>query len=108
MTDVNAITRKNLLALPHRKWSETKDYRSLVVFPTGVKHDSNYGCMTIIGCQNYIPAEIITEVSDDISIDFGHRVDCLFAAKALHFWSRTHLFRVGAALSSIEITGVLI
>jgi len=96
-------TRKKLLKLPSRAWPLTTKYSSLIIFPSNKKHDSGWGCITIIGVNDMVPIEIITQNSDDISIDGSHKVDCLHNAKALHFWSRHHLFHVEHALSSIEI-----
>ena len=59
--------------------------------------------MTIIGCNDMKPVEVITQSSDDISIDGAHRVDCIYKAKAMHFWSNHKRFEVSHALSSITI-----
>lgn len=96
-------TRKTLLGLPSRPWAETKTYHSLLLFPSGKKHDSGRGCMSIFGCISGAAVEIITTGSDDISITGNYRIDCLHSCKAFHFWGSGISFQVGAALSSINV-----
>jgi len=96
-------TRKKLLELPSRPWSLTAKYSSLIIFPSNKKHDCGWGGITVIGVRDMVPIEIITENSDDIFIDGAHSVDCLHKSKAMHFWSRSSVFHVMHALSSIEI-----
>ena len=96
-------SRKQLLELPHRNWSETSFYSSLIVFPSNWKHDSGWGCITVIGCIDGKPIEVVTQSSDDLHISGAHRIDCLHKAKAMHFWSRHARFKVTHALSSMDI-----
>jgi len=114
---VGRWSKKELLALPHRKWDETSaEYTSILVFSTGRKHDSGWACIAIIGCRQQVPVEICSLCSDDIEWKmppakiYGsgytrgqYRSDCVRKSGALHFWSNDGGFKVGAALSSIEI-----
>jgi hypothetical protein len=81
-------TRKQLLDLPARHWNTRSLYSTLILFPSPQKHDSGWGCMTIVGCNDGKAIEIITQSSDDVSVNGAHRVDCLHKAKAMHFWAR--------------------
>jgi hypothetical protein len=112
---IDQMTRKELLAAPWRDWKRTTDYDSLLVLPSRTKHGSGFRNITIIGVKGD-DIEIVTQNSDDLNWftpppDHPQvaqlRTDCFFKSGALHFWSRRHIFRVGAVLSSIDITLVL-
>lgn len=112
--NINQWTQKEFLSLPQRMWSKISQYSSIVIFPTGKMHDSEFGCLAIVGMnENCFPVELITTASDDIEwrihqksteIQFGTiRTECLFESGALHFWSKCGYFEVSEALSSITI-----
>jgi len=112
---VNDWSRKELFALPRRKWGESKEYDSVLIISTRRKHDSGWAIMAIIGVNEQKPVEIACECCDDIEWMFppmkyaGNfaigqiRTDCCFRSGAIHAWSRYSRFRVGLALSSTEI-----
>lgn len=97
-------TRKKLLALPHRNWKLTSSYSSLLLYPSQIKHDSGWGCMTLIGCEDIKPVEVITEYADDFKIHGDHSIDCVYAIRAFHLWRNNHRFTVSHALSSTTIS----
>lgn len=123
--DLNQWSRSELLALPRRAWNdESGRFRSIIILNTRKKHDSGFGMVTIIGCDDDgQPCQILTMCSDDVEWitpespvlsyptesarpwRYGHvRTDCLFRSGAMRFWlSRSHYFGVGCALSSIRV-----
>ena len=110
--EMNTISRKELLALPERKWDDTtKEYDSLLVFSSRQKHDSGWAMMVIVGCVDYVPVEIAASCPDDLCWHFGDdangvgqmRSDCCFRTGIMHFWGRGCKFNVGCAISSIDI-----
>lgn len=118
MTHINTMSRKELMALPVRPWDKESLYDSVAIITTRRKHDSGWACMAIIGCNKQVPVEIASMCSDDIEWKlpdaqrFGARkqysigqmrMDCSLKSGAVHAWSSHHRFKVGAALSSIEI-----
>ena len=107
-------SKKDLLALPMRDWDKVSRYTSILVLPSNHKHDSGYQAITLIGQQDTVPIEIITQSSDDIHLYFETntdswcmdsvvRMDCLPRSKAFRYWSTTHIFEVSAALSSMDV-----
>lgn len=117
MKSLNEWTRKELLALPVRCWSEVSTYDSVLLLSTRKKHDSGWAMIAIIGVKDGAPIEIASACSDDIewkahpmdvllngAYSIGQiRMDCCFKSGALHAWSRYSKFKVGCALSSIDI-----
>ena len=103
---VNTITKKQLIESPRREWDKnTSIYTSILISPSKQKHCSGWSSMTIVGCVDFVPKEILTSHSDDInwSISAELRTDCTYPAGILHFWSKYGLFKVGYDLSSIDI-----
>lgn len=114
---LNLWTRKEFLALPVRTWNAISEYTSVILFPSRDLHDSGYRCITVIGVHQMAPVEIITQSSDDInwmvcpptryysdgSFPAQLRMDSLVTSHAMHFWRADTIFRVGAALSSLDI-----
>ena len=114
---LNNWTREDFLALPVRAWNAISEYTSIVLFPSKDLHDSGYRCITVIGVRQMTPVEIITESSDDINwmvcsptyhysgggFSPQMHMDSLVASHAMHFWNANRIFRVGAALSSLDI-----
>lgn len=97
--------RRELLKLPVRDWQQITRYDSLIICPTGRKHDSGWTLIAIIGCRDYTPTEIAA-YCDDIEWkgNGDTRTDMLFPAGLVHMWSRYVLFEVGLSLSSTTIT----
>jgi hypothetical protein len=104
---LRTASKKELLALPWRPWNKEGIYSSLIVFPTGRKHDSRWGEITLIGVNDLVPTEIITTGSDDLGITGNFKIDCLYPTHALHYWTRGFpkptVFWVSHALSSMTI-----
>jgi len=108
MTDVNKITKKELMALPVRHWMAHSIYDTLLVFSSGQKHNSGWAAMYVVGLIKGVPVEIASNCSDDIEwlgFDFV-RTDCAYKSGVMHFWKRGYQFEVGDALSSITIKSI--
>ena len=104
------MTLKELRSLPFRNWNETKLYKSIIVIPSGKKHESGWALMYIIGVnEEQIPFEIAA-YCDDICwkmptpIEYEFRNDMFYPSGAMHFWSRKYYFEVGSSLSSTGIS----
>ena len=116
---VSEWSRKELLALPERKWDACDEvYDSLLVFSARTKHDSGWSQIVVIGCRDHKPVEICGRGADDLEWKFPPprrygssneysigqvRSDCTWPAGILHFWERSMTFKVGCALSSVTI-----
>ena len=108
-------TKKELLALPYREWNQPAEYDTVLILSTGKKHKSGWAAVAIIGVKAGIPVEIASACSDDIewklpspvsysSFSIGQmRMDCAVKSGAMQAWQRGVKFRVGIALSSIDI-----
>jgi len=116
MKALNTWTRKELLALPHRAWDKETTYTSILILQSTNIHDSGYRCFIIIGCMDAKPVEIITEWADDLNwfiapqdlpsysyAPFTH-MDCMKKSGAIRVWKREYKFKIGAALSSTDIS----
>lgn len=106
------MTRKQLLALPRRKWNKTSTYDSVYIVPTYDTHkDSGYRLMAIVGAlKKKGPVEIaaICDVIDwertDDSAHASVKNEMDTSTNILHVWSNTCKFRVGPSLSTASIT----
>lgn len=111
-------TKKELLSLPVRNWGSESIYDSVLLLSTGRKHDSGWAMIAIIGVIAGDPIELATTCSDDIEwispapITYGPngkysvgqiRMDCARKSGAMQAWSYDSSFKVGMALSSINI-----
>jgi hypothetical protein len=100
---------KELRNLPFRKWDEVKNYKSIVVLPSGKKHDSGWALMYIIGLDSERKPIEIAAACDDIcwkiptATEYNFRNDMFYPSGAIHFWSNGHSFKVGASLSSTDV-----
>lgn len=103
-------TKKELLALPKRKWGLESEYRSVLLVNTRCKHDSGYNCFAVIGCKDgYTPTEIAGYMDDlwiyetfmnNLHIDASMR-----GVFRLHSLNRgRNMFKVGVNTSSTELT----
>ena len=113
------IRRRDLLALPHRAWNETKRYDLIYIVPTGRKHDSGWMVIAIVGC-NFEDKQIVGEIAaycDDVTWSFplehpSLRTDCEYPAGIMRFWASskryfTARFEVGLSLSSTDVELVI-
>ena len=115
------MTRKELEAVPHRKWSENTVCVSLIVIPQRSKHDSGYRNMAFVAVdENSYPICKIGGGSDVIHLDgiggcgkkvldiLAHipikawSIDSLPKSGLLNIFSRYKL-EAGSALSSFEL-----
>ena len=99
---------KELRNLPFKKWDEIKDYNELYVISSGKKHDSGWALMYIIG-KNEDEIEIAAACDDicwDVSLakKYDLRNDMTYPSGILRYWSNKFKFRVGASLSSTNVT----
>lgn len=100
-----------LRKLPVRDWQEdSKVYRSLMIIPSGKKHDSGYALMYIIGTDEKLEPVEIAAACDDINWqdldglpNWALRTDMYYPGGIVHFWSPSHNFRVGCSLSSTDV-----
>lgn len=98
---------KELLKLPRRKWDEETIYHSVAVINTRRKHDSGWAWMAIIGLNEEGKPIEIAAYCDDICWDFNglsFKNDMFCPSGIIHFWSNKAKFKVGASLSSTDIT----
>jgi hypothetical protein len=125
MKHINNMTRKELLAVPMKTVShEHIKCDSFVIIQTGKKHDSGYGKMAIIACDDLgFPICKTIDYADDLNllmydrygkysnprtttaqddICYQIRIDCLPVSKALHVWGHT-TFDLGSSGSSYGI-----
>lgn len=106
-------SRSELLALPLRKWDDTRPtYDSVLILPTGKMHDSGWGLIAVIGVRKEQPVHICSCCSDDISWNYPStitmRMDCCLKSGALRMRASnadpSDVFKVSASLSSITIS----
>ena len=101
---------KDLRNLPFREWNEVKTYNSILVIPSGKKHDSGWALMYIVGCdKNKQPIEIAAACDDihwnipNVLPNYSLRNDMFYPSGVICFWSNDYAFKVGASLSSTDI-----
>ena len=99
---------KALLKLPYRgdKVIKQSIYNSIAVINTGLKHDSGFALMALIGLdENYKPIEIIGFCNDikwELNgLSFSN--DMLYPSGATHFWSLDANFEVAYCTSTTLI-----
>lgn len=99
---------KELRKLPRRKWDDIKCYDSLMIIPSGLKHDSGWALIYIIGMKD--DSLEIAAACDDIcwkipkAIAYDFRTDMYYPGGIVHVWSRDYQFQVGCSLSSTDVT----
>lgn len=97
------MTRKELLAVPKRKWDEVlTDVSGVYIIPTRRKHDSGYNCMEFVATT---PKGMVRFGGgcDDIRFLGSHfRMDCV--SQIIHIWNsgKSMKFSVSKDLSSID------
>lgn len=114
-------TKKELEALPARKWSEDiGEFDSLIILPTKHLHDSGFWCMDFVAVKGNEPFCRLSGCSDVIRI-YGiskdgelkqnvqtviplneWKIDCLKKSKLLRLFSDYRL-RAGAAVSDFDL-----
>jgi len=104
-----SISRKDIANLPERAWAAEGIYDSILVVPSGKKHDSGFALMKIIGMNNLVPIEIAAWCDDicwkfpALMNEYGLRNDMFYPSNIIHFWSNMYRFKVGRSLSSTDI-----
>lgn len=114
MIDVAKIKQSELLALPHKPFSEVRTYDYIMICPTKKKHDSGWRLMAIIGGKkvdekHYEPVEVIG-YCDDINWILPSNAKCFEALRTdmtlsncVRIWSNYYEFQVGCVTSSTDI-----
>ncbi len=105
------LNRNNLKNLPIRK-NEVTQYSEIFLIPSGLKHESGYMTIAIVGKLSDGSFEVCA-YPDDIIWDMtllkqdydctGMRTDCSYPGGILHLWGRMIKFVVGNAYSSTTI-----
>lgn len=100
-------TKKELLAVPKRKWSDILcDVSGVYVIPSGRKHDSGFACMDFVAefKNNKKPMVRFGGCCDDVSFNGTHfRMDCLHPQRIIHIWNSIP-FSISCDVSSINFT----
>lgn len=98
-------TRKELLSVPKRKWSEVlSSVSGVYVIPSGRKHDSGFACMDFVAefKDGEKPMVRFGGICDDVSLIGMHfRMDCLHPQRIIHIWNH-YPFYITDDLSSIN------
>lgn len=100
---------KDLRQLPKRPRGQSSAYSSIMVIPSGRKHDSGWALMYIVGLDDdKNPVEIAADCDDIIWITPCNpynslRTDMKYPSGIIHFWLKDHVFKIGASLSSTTI-----
>lgn len=112
---INEMTRKDFDELPGRKkWDEEILCDGIIILPGRAKdmHDSGYRLMDFVAIKNSKPVCRLSGCSDVIhiggiggqNVSRSWNIDCLPKSGLLRMWMNGHFIKVGAALSSFEIT----
>lgn len=106
-------SRKDLLALPERKWDNVKTYNSIALVPSGKKHSSGYALVAIVGFDDDEKPCEIAAYCDDVCYSLSEyavanpygllRTDMFHPSGIAHVWARHYQFKVGASLSSTDV-----
>jgi hypothetical protein len=104
-------TVHQLLSLKKRRWDAVSLYDSIILIPTGHRHDSGYAIMAICGCQGPLAVELAGEgCCDDIMAcpqgAESFRIDCLWPSLLIRLHGDYVDFRVGNALSTTVVSVV--
>jgi len=126
-TNVNNMTKKDFIGLPHRAWDEEIICNSIVIIPMsgrkGDLHGSGFRCMDFVAVHHNEPLCLLSGCSDVIHINgigglgeyrreagiphliepLGWSIDCLPKSGLLHLFSPGRLLKCGDALSGFEV-----
>jgi hypothetical protein len=99
------MTRKELLALPQRKWDEILyNVSGVYVIPSRRKHDSGWACMDFVAEFNEKESQMVRFGGgcDDVRFAGNHfRMDCAYPSGIIHIWNDKP-FKISRDLSSID------
>ena len=98
-------TRKYLLSVPKRKWSDVlSGVAGVYVIPSGRKHDSGFACMDFVAEFRDREKSMVRfgGCCDDVSFSGAHfRMDCLHPQRIIHIWN-PFPFTINGDCSSID------
>lgn len=96
------MNRKELLAVPKRKWDEELAAKCVYVIPSGRKHESGYAQMDFVAITEDGEKVGFGGVCDAVEFQGnGFRMDCLHPSRIIRIWNRNP-FIVSAGISSID------
>lgn len=98
------MTRKELLAIPHRGNCEIlHNVNGVYVIPSGRKHESGWAQMDFVAVFNdNRPRVRFGGICDDVAFMGSHfRMDCTHPERIIHIWN-TRPFSISDDLSSIN------
>lgn len=104
MKTVEHMRKKDLLALPKRRWGAEAEYTSIVLIPSNEMHESGYPIITVVGVDWMRPVEIAAESCD--VVDLGScrvGINILPKSGLTHILARGYRLNVGADLSTLII-----
>lgn len=99
------MTKKELLEIPHRKWSEElHSVCGVYVLPSRRKHDSGWACMDFVAVfKGDRPMVRFGGGCDDVGFyGDGFAMDCIYPHGIIRIWNRLHTFTISRDLSSID------
>lgn len=103
------MNKKELLNLSERKWDNPSVYDSILLVPTGKKHDSEWMVIAIIGIIGNEPKEIAAYCDDicwkNIPNDgYSFRTDCFYPSGIIRIWVKErYQLEVGISISSTDV-----
>jgi hypothetical protein len=107
---MNNLKIKELRKLSHKLWSMSKVYTKLLIINSGLKHDSGFALIYVIGVTGHSYDNMeIAAACDDISWctplfkEYSFRTDMLYPSGIIQMWATDYSFKVGASLNSINI-----
>ena len=84
-------TRKDLLSVPKRNWSDAlHGVSGVYVIPSGRKHESGFACLDFVAefRDREKPLVRFGGICDDVSFCGKHfRMDCLHPQRIIHIWN---------------------
>ena len=96
------MNRKELLAVPKRKWDEELVAKYVYVIPSGRKHESGYATMDFVAITEDGEKVGFGGCCDDVTLKGnGFRMDCLYPSRIIRIWNREP-FIVSVGISSIN------
>lgn len=96
------MNRKELLAVPKRKWDEELMAKYVYVIPSGRKHESGYAQMDFVAIT--VDGKKVGFGGVCNSVEFQgnwFRMDCLHPSRIIRIWNRKP-FIVSVGISSID------
>lgn len=96
------MNKKELLAVPKRKWDEELVAKCVYVIPSGRKHESGWAQMDFVAVTENGEKIGFGGVCDDVAFKGkGFRMDCLHPQRIIRIWNREP-FIISKGISSID------